>query len=782
MRLNYFTEDTHGRYRSLVICLLLMLVTFAVYWQVTGHGFISYDDNVYVYENGNVKDGLSRTSMLWAFSFHHETGATYWHPLTWLSHMFDYQLFGLDAGRHHLINLIFHAINTLLLFLLLKRVTGAVWRSAMVAALFAVNPVNVDSVAWIAERKNLLSTMFWLLTMTCYSFYAERPSIFRYIMTSALFIMGLLAKPMLATLPFVLLLFDYWPLHRMQIYFNDTGVNRGVTCRRSPFPRLIIEKVPLMVLSFVAIYISTLELKTGGNLISYSIRPLGLRIANFIVSYASYVKKLFWPTDLTILYPYPKVMLPTASIVFAVIVLLIISVIAVTQIKKRPFLIVGWLWFLGTLVPVSGILQGGVWPAMADRWAYIPFIGLYIMFVWGVSSIFPETHFFNMLKSGSAITIVLILAIMAWIQTGYWKNDITLFSHAVEITDNNYIAHNNLGLALESEHDYQGAVYHYRIAQIIKPNSLKIELNIGVALAKSGRLEDAITQFESILEKDPKNERAIISLGTAYSELNDFKKAEKYFQKALKLHSESAEICFGWAVVLSHQGRTREAVKQYLRALEINPHHIKARVNLANALVRMSSIDDALRHYGEILKIEPNHATAKRNLQVLVSQRQVLDEKIKTLQSAVDQNPEDSILLYHLGLAYQKSGHSEKALTYYELALRYNNELIDAYQNMFLIYSEREDYKEAAETLRKMIQLQPQDPNVHYNFACIYAKINKLDESLQCLMRAVDMGFKDWDLLKKDSDLEALRDTEYFKSIINKANGNELTEEPYLGT
>ncbi len=364
-----------------MVSLFLVLLTLGVYWQVRDHEFISFDDNTYITENRHVKTGLTQENILWAFRFS-DKGGTYWHPLTWLSHMTDCHFYGLNPGMHHTTNLLFHIANTILLFLLFKRMTGALWQSAFVAALFALHPLNTDSVAWVAERKNVLSTFFWILTMLAYVRYTEHPGFFRYMTMFLSFVLGLLSKPMLVTLPCVLLLLDYWPLKRFLI--SDCRFPIESKNEMSPAQtgdrksKVLWEKLPLFALSAASVCLSSLSLQRYKNIIFPESVLMTLRIENALVSYVRYILKMICPQNLAFYYPYPD-SLPTWQSLGAAILLVIISYLTIRAFRSMPYLITGWLWYLGTLVPVSGLIQAGLWPATADRWAYVPLIGLFIM-------------------------------------------------------------------------------------------------------------------------------------------------------------------------------------------------------------------------------------------------------------------------------------------------------------------------------------------------------------------------------------------------------------------
>jgi len=559
---------------DLLVCLLLGLITLAVYWQVTNHELTSFDDDLYVTDNHHVQAGLTLKSFAWSFSFK-EKDRTYWHPLTWLSHILDCQLYGLNPGMHHLTNLIFHMASSIFLFLVLSRMTSALWRSAFVAALFALHPLNVDSVAWVAERKNVLSTFFWMLAMLAYAYYSERPGLYRYLLTFFSFALGLLAKPMLATLPFVLFLLDYWPLGRL----------------RSPtIPsvfRLVLEKVPFFALSGVAIYLSASSLKDVASVIPMELRPMELRVANALVSYVSYIGKMIWPRDLAVHYPFPQ-MVPIWKAACAGLFLVLVSLVVLQAIKRKPYLSVGWLWFLGTLVPVIGLVQVGLWPAMADRWAYVPLIGLFIMIAWGVSDLVARWRHKETVLTSLSSAILLVLMTLSWTQVRYWKNSISLFEHALNVTTNNYVAHTHLGPALASQSKMNEAIRHYSEALRINPWEAKLHNNLAVALENQGRFAEAITHFSVALQIEPRYAKAHYNLG----------------------------------VVLVKQGRTAEAISRFSEALRINPEYADAHYNLGLAFANQGRLDEAIRHFSEALRVNPSFVQAHDNLKKALALRE----------------------------------------------------------------------------------------------------------------------------------------------------------------
>jgi len=521
---NAHNKSFYKKRIDILICFFLILITFSVYSQVKDHSFITYDDDLYVTRNFHVQDGLTGESIAWAFSFN---DVFYWHPVTWLSHMLDCQLYGLNAGMHHLTNLILHIINSLFLFLVFKRMTGAIWRSAFVAVLFALHPINVESVAWVAERKNVLSTFFWLLTMLAYVHYTKRPTLYRYLPVFFSFVLGLLSKPMLATLPFVLLLIDYWPLKRVE--FGKLCINQDRKIDKFIFSAqkgrhlfsLILEKIPLFFLSSVSIFVSLVSVHRFGIVLSYDSKPMALRIENALVSYVKYIKNAFWPNDLAFIYPYPD-MLPVWQSVSAGFLLFFITAISVWKIRKKPYFIIGWLWYFGSLIPVIGLVQAGFWPAMADRWAYVPIIGIFIIITWGMTDLLKEWRYKEIVLVASAGLALSFFIITSLQQVRYWKSSVMLYKHTLDVTERNYLVHNNLGNVYYREGKTAKAVYHYNEALRINPGYAFAHNNLGAAMIRDGKIERAIFHFQEALRIKP-----------------DYIDANKNLKKTLKFKSDS---------------------------------------------------------------------------------------------------------------------------------------------------------------------------------------------------------------------------------------------------
>ncbi|MDY6974117.1 MAG: tetratricopeptide repeat protein [Thermodesulfobacteriota bacterium] len=564
-----------------LICLFLIAGTIVVYGQVRNHEFVNYDDPFFVTENPLVQAGLSREGLAWVFT----SPEGIYNPVSWLSHMVDCELFGLNPGAHHLTSLLFHILTTLLLFLALNRMTGSPLRSAMVAFLFALHPLNAESVAWVAERRNVLSAFFWMLVLWTYARYAESPSGIRYAAVLLSFIVGLMAKPMLVTLPFVLLLLDYWPLGRLgpgQFSFPRLGRGKGEGARaRTGLFGLVLEKVPFFVFSAVFSLMTVFVVAKGaGSLASVEALPPGVRIANALVSYVGYIQKMVWPCDLTVLYLHPCNYPPAWQSAGAVLLLAGISVTVIRAARQAPYLAMGWLWYVGTLVPVIGLVQVGS-QSMADRFAYIPLVGLFIIIIWGVADIGAKLRFGRIVLPFFAVAVILALMFSARVQARHWNNSIALFEHAVDVTPRNHVAHVNLGLALTRKGNLEEAGIHYAEAIRLKPGLPKPRYNLATVLARQGRFDEAIAQFSEALRIKPDYAEAHLNLGVAFEQQGRLSDAVFHFSEALRIRPDYARAHLNLAVGLERQGRLSTAVFHYREALRIRPDYAKAHPNLA---------------------------------------------------------------------------------------------------------------------------------------------------------------------------------------------------------
>lgn len=532
--------------RVIGVCVVLFLVTAGLYGQIIDHGFVNYDDNIYLIENLQVQQGITAENVQWAFR---STLLAHWHPLTWLSHMLDVELFGMDAGGHHFTNLIFHSTNSVLLFLVLHSMTGHIWRSAFVAALFALHPLHVESVAWASERKDVLSTFFWLLTMCSYVWYVRRSGIQRYLTVVALFACSLMSKSMPVTLPFVLLLLDVWPLRRIR--FGQVSLCK-VSFHGASGSRIFYEKLPLLLVTFIACILILFASREHGALSALDSLSVAQRCINALVAYTAYVARILWPEDMSVLYLL-KDNIPLWQGVASALFLIIVSAWSVKLIKNQPFVFVGWFWFLGTLVPVIGIVQVGV-QFIADRYTYIPSIGFFIIFAWGPPLIADRMKLKRSLLAVPAVLILVINFSLTWMQLPYWKNSARLFQHALNIDENNYVAHNNLGQALVEQGKLEGAISHYNSAIEIKPDFSDAYYNLGLARISQDRPELAVMPFMDAIRIDPNYVNAWNNLGNTYLVMGQLDQAILHYRRTLQLDPDHEYARSNLTMVLSKRG------------------------------------------------------------------------------------------------------------------------------------------------------------------------------------------------------------------------------------
>jgi tetratricopeptide (TPR) repeat protein len=670
----------HKNLIPVLICLALAILTVITFWSLKDCGFIPFDDDIYVYKNAYVQSGLNWNSIIQAFSSGLVEKSGNWHPLTWLSYMLDYQIFGLNPQGYHLINLLFHVMNTILLFLVLRRMTKTLWPSAFVAALFAIHPLHVESVAWIAERKDVLSTFFWMLTMGAYSYYVEHPGFRRYFFVLLFFVLGLMAKPMLVTLPFVLLLLDYWPLQRFgeitgikpsAARDNSTNASNFIpTCRDSFSASLIRigvstikpnhkvqaevlksvtsdkqkkkskkkqavkgilevkkpadpeykwaliypllwEKVPLFVLVILSSIVTYIAQQNKGLVKSIEEFPMSVRIGNAFVSYIVYIGKMIWPNNLAVLYPHPELLVPW-QVFGSVLLLIAITVAVFWMVKKVPYLVTGWLWYIGTLVPVIGIVQVGL-QALADRYTYIPLIGLFIIVTWGVPDILKKcNHRKEILLTLSALSI-LCLSIIAWTQVEYWQNSITLCDHTLKVTDNNCIIYHMRGFTYNGLGNYSQAIEDYNRAIKIKPGYLEAYNNRGIAYSGLGNYKQAIEDYDRAIKIKPNYADAYYNKGVVYMRLGNNRQAIENYDRAIEIKPDCLEAYYNRGVAHSGLGNYKQAIEDYSRAIEIKPDCLEAYYNRGVAHSGLGNYRQAIEDYSRAIEIKPDYLEAYYN-------------------------------------------------------------------------------------------------------------------------------------------------------------------------
>jgi tetratricopeptide (TPR) repeat protein len=525
------------------VCLTLVLTSLAVFWQLHDHEFITtFDDNFYITDNDNVKAGLTWQGIIWAFTTNH---AFNWHPLTWISHMLDCQLFGAKAGAHLLMNALFHTANAILLFFILYPMTGSLWPSAFVAAVFVLHPLHVESVAWVSERKDTLSTFLVMLTILSYTYYVKHPCIKRYLVILLFFTLCLMAKQMYVTLPFLLILLDYWPLGR--ISFRD---QKHINCPLDPaavsFRKCILEKVPFLILSMAAgVIVFTVQRQTG-VVRAFVDSPLADRFANALLAYVTYIVKMFWPLKLAACYPYPYDGLNTWHVALSALLLLAVTSFVLWKLEQYPYLAVGWFWYIGTLVPVIGLVQVGC-SAFADRYTYFPLIGLFIFITWGLSDFAGRSKKIKIVFSISAPAVILLLGILSWHQVKYWQNNVTLFSHAAQVVKNNWWAYDVLGAAFLEQSRYEEAIKNFNKALELKPAhkkmrnivELTVDCKLGIAFGYQGKLDEAMKFFNQALTINPNDPQTNYNVGVTYMNIGKVDEAIKYLHKALTFKPDS---------------------------------------------------------------------------------------------------------------------------------------------------------------------------------------------------------------------------------------------------
>jgi Flp pilus assembly protein TadD len=586
---------------------LLALVTIAIYWPVMRHDFVNHDDPVYVTDNTHVRAGLTWEGLVWAFGRVHGD-QTYWHPLSWVSHMVDCQLYGLKPGGHHRTSMLLHAANAVLVFLVFRRMTGAFWRCVLLAALFALHPLQVDSVAWVAERKNLLSAFFWLLTLWAYARYAEVqspafhitdhgsrityfPSLF-YVLSLFFMACGLMCKPVLVTLPFVLLLLDYWPLQRFRLSTLNSQRSTSPSLRglglKTQDSRLKVllpllwEKLPFFALAVASSVITVLAHQALGMLNSVSRLPWDARLENALVSYVRYLGKTFWPSRLAVFYPYPTAW-PMWEVVACALLLLAISGLVLGTGRSRPWLFVGWFWFLGVLVPFIGLIQAGA-QAMADRFMYVPALGVFVAMIWGLHGLAKGGRYQQNGLSVAGAAAIVVCLVLTRQQLGHWKDSEALSRHALEVTENNWLAHLNLGSALDEKGQSDEAIREFQKALRLKPGYAQAHNNLGVAIVRKGQINEGISQYHEAIRLKPDYALAHSNLGIALVRKGQSDEGIGEFQEAIRLKPDYALAHYNLGIALVRKGQSDEGIREFQEAIRLKPDFTEAHNNLARAL------------------------------------------------------------------------------------------------------------------------------------------------------------------------------------------------------
>jgi tetratricopeptide (TPR) repeat protein len=718
-----------------LVCILLALLVLAIFGQTVKFSFVNYDDPSNVYENATVQKGVSIEAVGWAFT---HTQVANWIPLTTLSHMLDCQIFGLHAGGHHLVNVLLHASNAVLLFLVLRQMTGRLWRSAFVAAVFAIHPLRAESVAWVSERKDVLSGFFFLMTLGIYVGQVRQPSRIKYVAMLLCFALGLMAKSMVATLPLVLLLLDYWPLGRWH--------------SRRDLAALVKEKIPLFVLAAAGCMAAAL---VPGLVVPETQRfPLLDRIGNALVSYMFYLRQTILPVGLATAYPMPPNYPPKWEIYLAFVLLGAITAGVLAQSKKRPFLLTGWLWYFGMLVPVIGIVQISPYAAYADRYTYLPGIGLAIAATWALADWSAKWEHRRMIVSAAMIVAIGALSVCGHHQTSFWRNDETLWTRALDCTSSNSLAHFDLGVALFEKGEKEKAIAQYRKALEIQPNYGDASANLGAALLDKGETNEAIALLRKALQSNSNDVRIWNGLGVTLFANGQKEEAATVYRKALEIKPDYAEARCNLGIALFDKGEKEDAIAQYRKALEIDPTYAKAEYNWADALAIEGRVDEAMAHYRKALQIKPDYAYAYYGLGANLSLKQQWPEAIVQFRQAlalkpdfaqarqglgkallhsgdfdgalacfpqIAPNPDVSIRWLKLGGDLLQEGDLEEAILCDRQAIKINPRLAEAHADLGLACFERGQVKEAIDFWQQSLKIKPDQPTVQNNLAWVLA-------------------------------------------------------------
>jgi protein O-mannosyl-transferase len=647
-------EDRRKRL-VLVLCLLLITGVAAVYVRVGGFDFVDYDDPFYVLRNPQVPAGLTWTGVKWAFTTMH---AGNWIPLVWLSLMLDRSILGIGAGGFHLTNVALHIANTVLLFWVLKQYSKAIWASFFVAALFALHPLHVESVAWVTERKDVLSTLFWMLTMLAYVRYVEVPNTGRYLIVCVVFALGLMAKSMLVTLPLALLLMDYWPLKRLWPEEKKTGFAVG---------RLLFEKLPLVIMSALVCVVTVIAQKSSGAVAKISIVPLGQRIGNAMVSYCQYLINMFWPADLAVFYPYPVNPIVGWKVAASLVILAVVTIVVIL-FRRHRYLLVGWLWYLGTLVPIIGIVQVGG-QAMADRYTYIPLTGIFIMLVWLAGDIVAQSRHKKLVVGVAGSAILGVLGGMTFVQVGYWRDTMSLFTHCAAVTPDNVIVREYLGIGFARKGDAEAALREFKEALRFEPTDIRTFYNIGNMLVLLGRTDEAIEYYNRVLEQKPGDADTCVALASARIIKGEIELALDSYREGLKYHPENIILRGELALVLLQRNRLDEAITELEQVVKIKADSTTY-CNLGIAWAQKGQASRAAEYYKKAIELNQANAKAYYNFGNLLLAQNMPEKAIIEYQKAIRAMPDYALAHNMLAAVFMHTGKIAEAITEYERAIK----------------------------------------------------------------------------------------------------------------
>ncbi len=703
--------------RLALISLFLALSTLAVYWPVTGNDFVDYDDNDYVTQNPHVQDGLSGRSFTWVWT---SDVARNWHPVTMISHMADYQIYGMKARGHHVTNLLLHVANVVLLFLLLYGLTGAVWRSGFVAALFAFHPLHVESVAWIAERKDVLSTLFFLLTLAAYAKYVRalpspvknvkaagkakrelpaqppaRGALLHYALALVMFALGLMSKPMLVTTPFVLWLLDFWPLARLK---DIKGIPRSI----------VLDKIPFFALAIASCIVTFEVQQHGGAVLTVSHFSIENRMANALMSYVRYLGKMVWPENLAPLYIKHGAW-PLWEAGLAGVALVAVSIIVIRQARSRPYLPAGWFWYLGTLVPVIGIVQVGM-QSMADRYTYIPLIGIFIILAWGGWDLAFRWRVPKPVPGVAAGAALVVCVVLTHVQLQYWKNGETLLLRMIAVSEGNYMAHYNLGNRYSRDGRLDDAVREYKAALVAEPNYPEAHNNLGNVLLRQGKFEEAI-EHQRAAANLLTEFLYVFNLANALADGGKLPEAVSTYHEALRLNSNSGQAHHNLGLALQSLGQNEQATAEFRAAVQLQPDYESAEFNLANRLADAGKVDEAISHYLVAQQLNPNRAETANGLGICYGMQGKFADAEREFRESIRLKPQNPGAESNLGNALGAQNKLEDAIPHYQKALLMDTNDYQTRFNLGLSYLHQGRTNEAKAQFSEALRVRPDYTN-----------------------------------------------------------------------
>lgn len=706
------------------VCLLLLALVLIVFGQCVTFEFVNYDDDKFVLTNNHILRGVSWENLAWVLSAgtgNADVDIDYWRPMSMASHMLDVHLFGLNAGAHHAVSVGLHALAVVALFLVLRSLTGMLCRSAFVAALFAIHPLHVESVAWVAERKDVLSGLFFVLAVGAYARFVRRPfHPGNYLLVVLLFGLGLMSKPMLVTLPCLFLLLDYWPLGRV-----------GTV----PWKRLLLEKAPLFAMSAVVAVLARQGPGSGPGEIVASL-PWYWSVGNGFVSYVTYLFQMAWPAGLACFYPHPGANLELRSAVIALAVLAVITG-AVIYWRERRYLTVGWLWYLGTMLPVIGFIQAGA-QAHADRYTYLPLIGIGLMVTWAAADWAAERRQRRLILMIAALAVLGGLTAAAWRQTTFWRDSTSLWSHTVECTSGNPVAHNNLGTALVQNGHVEDAITQYQKALALDPDYDLAHNNLGGAFLQKGQSDDAVVHYQRALEITPDYADAHNGMGTALLHKGQVDAAVAHYRKALEFKPDDADASYNLGSAFLQKGSVDEAVAHYQKALNFKPDYAEAHHSLGNVFLQKGDMDEAMTHYQKALEITPHHARAQNNLGTVFLRKRQADDAITHFLAALEINPDYAEAHNNLGEALLQKGRTDEAIAHYQRALELKPEYADAHYNLGNGLLQKGQIQDALGHYESAIKINPTALGAQNNLAWVLA--TGPEASLRNGTRAVELA------------------------------------------